>query len=318
MWLAVSLLILGLVLLVWSADRLVFGAAALAKSFHVPPLIIGMTIVGMGTSAPEMVVSATAAFSGHSNTAVGNAIGSNIANILLILGVVAIICPLKVNTTIIKRELPIMLGVSALAGILLYNNYLGREESFILLAVFALFMLYMTHLARHAARTGSAEPDDDIPEGVSRGWASLWLIIGLIVLPLSSKLMVDNATFIAHALGMSELIIGLTVIAIGTSLPELATSVTGALKGEDDMALGNIIGSNIFNILTVLGIPALISPFATDPAAFSRDFMVMMGASLFLAALCLRRSHRIGRIAGVLLLGSFIGYLAMLLQQMQA
>lgn len=318
MLLATLLLIVGLILLVYGADRLVYGAAAIARSFGVPPMIIGMTIVGIGTSLPELTVSLTAVMNNQINTAVGTVIGSNIANILLILGSAAILRPLSVRSDILRRELPLMLGVTILCGFVLYDNQLTRVDGALLILAFAAFIWLMLKMARLAMRDGNDPLTDEqmaeLPKDTSNTVALLWIALGLIILPLSAKIIVDNSTVIARYFGVSELVIGLTIIAIGTSLPELATSIAGAIKGEHDIVLGNIIGSNIFNILIVLGVPALISQGDTqfDPSAFSRDYWVMLGVSVMLTALCIRRKHKIGRKAGALLLCGFVAYVVLL------
>ncbi|AGQ33016.1 Inner membrane protein yrbG [Serratia liquefaciens] len=316
MFLAIALLIVGLFLLVYGADRLVYGAAVISRSLGVPPLIIGMTIVGIGTSLPELFVSTTAALNGQIDMAVGNVLGSNITNILLILGVAALIHPLAARSEVLRRELPLMLAVTVLCGFVLMDGTLSRLDGVLLLAAAAVFILLMLKIARLAQREGSdsltVEQIAELPQDSSNTVAILWLVLAFIILPLSSKMVVDNATVIAHYFGMSELVVGLTVIAIGTSLPELATSIAGALKGEDDMAIGNIIGSNIFNTVIVLGVPALLSPGTVDGAAFHRDYWVMLAVSIVLSALCIGRKHRIGHLAGALLLCGFIAYLAVL------
>ncbi|QGH61808.1 calcium/sodium antiporter [Serratia proteamaculans] len=316
MFLAIVLLIVGLFLLVYGADRLVYGAAVISRSLGVPPLIIGMTIVGIGTSLPELFVSTTAALNGQIDMAVGNVIGSNITNILLILGVAALIHPLAARSEVLRRELPLMLAVTVLCGFVLMDGTLSRLDGVVLLAAAAVFILLMLKIARLAQREGNdsltVEQMAELPQDSSNTVAVLWLVLAFIILPLSSKMVVDNATVIAHFFGMSELVVGLTIIAVGTSLPELATSIAGALKGEDDMAIGNIIGSNIFNTVIVLGVPALLSPGSVDSAAFHRDYWVMLAVSIVLTALCVGRKHRIGHLAGALLLCGFIAYLAVL------
>lgn len=316
MFLAIALLIVGLFLLVYGADRLVYGAAVISRSLGVPPLIIGMTIVGIGTSLPELFVSTTAALNGQIDMAVGNVLGSNITNILLILGVAALIHPLAARSEVLRRELPLMLAVTVLCGFVLMDGTLSRLDGVVLLAAAAVFILLMLKIARLAQREGNdsltVEQMAELPQDSSNTVAVLWLVLAFIILPLSSRMVVDNATVIAHYFGMSELVVGLTIIAIGTSLPELATSIAGALKGEDDMAIGNIIGSNIFNTVIVLGVPALLSPGSFDAAAFHRDYWVMLAVSIVLSALCIGRKHRIGHLAGALLLCGFIAYLAVL------
>ncbi|MHC5176041.1 calcium/sodium antiporter [Serratia rhizosphaerae] len=316
MFLAIALFIVGLFLLVYGADRLVYGAAVISRSLGMPPLIIGMTIVGIGTSLPELFVSVTAALNGQSDMAVGNVLGSNITNILLILGVAAVIHPLAVRSEILRRELPLMLAVTVLCGLVLMNSQLSRLDGALLLVAAAGFITLMLKIARLAQREGNdsltREQMAELPQSGSATVATLWLVLAFIILPLASRMVVDNATVIAHYFGMSELAVGLTMIAVGTSLPELATSIAGALKGEGDMAIGNIIGSNIFNMAIVLGVPALLSPSRLDPAAFQRDYWVMLAAIIALSALCIGRKHRIGHLAGALLLCGFIAYLALL------
>lgn len=316
MFFAVVLLIVGLFLLVYGADRLVYGAAVISRSLGVPPLIIGMTIVGIGTSLPELLVSVTAALNGQPDMAVGNVLGSNIVNILLIVGGAALIHPLAVHSEVLRRELPLLLAVTLLCGFVLMNHTLSRLDGVVLLLAAAGFILLMLKIARLAQREGNdrltVEQLSELPQDSSSTVAILWLVLAFVILPLSSKMVIDNATVIAHYFDMSELVVGLTVVAIGTSLPELATSIAGALKGEDDMAIGNIIGSNIFNTVIVLGIPALLSPGSIDPAAFQRDYWVMLTASMLLTVLCIGRKHRIGHLAGALLLCGFITYLAVL------
>ncbi|MFJ5454425.1 calcium/sodium antiporter [Pectobacterium jejuense] len=314
---ATLLLFVGLLLLVYGADRLVYGAAVLARSLGLPPFVIGITIVGFGTSLPELIVSVTAALNDQNDMAVGNVIGSNIANILLILGSAALIRPLTVHSAILRRELPLMLSVTLLCGVLLHDSYLSRADGMMLLFAAVLCLVLILRMAQQAQREGSdsltreqlAElPQDDSSQMV----AVLWLILGMIILPMAARMVVDNATVIARYFDVSELTIGLTILAIGTSLPELATAIVGTLKKEDDIALGNLIGSNIFNIAIVLGVPALLSPGALNPLAFQRDYWVMLAASVLLTALCLSKKRRIGQGAGALLCCAFIAYLTAL------
>ncbi|WP_370550568.1 calcium/sodium antiporter [Edwardsiella tarda] len=321
MLLATLLLLIGLLLLVYGADRAVYGAAAVAHALGVAPLVIGMTIVSIGTSLPELTVSLSAVMHNQIDTAVGNVLGSNIANILLILGCAALIRPLSVRSTLIRRELPLTLGATILCGFLLYDNQLNRIDGVILVTFFAAFLWMMLKIA-HQAMSGEGdsyarEQIAELPRGTSLPVALLWMALGVIILPLASRMVIDNASVLARYLGVSELTIGLTVIAIGTSLPELATAVAGAIKGEQDIVLGNIIGSNTCNILMVLGIPALIGSHDTqiDGAAFGRDYWTMLAVTLILALLCLRRRHSIGRPAGALLLGGFIAYVVLLYTQ---
>lgn len=317
MLVAIALLVIGLVLLVYGADRLVFSAAILSRALGIPPLIIGMTVVGIGTSLPELIVSFSAATHGQMDIAVGTAMGSNITNILLIVGGAALLHPLSVHSNLVRRELPLMLLVTLLCGVMLFDNNLSRHDGLALIAIAAAYLLFIIKIARKAERENNdsltreqlAElPRDDAGNTV----AFLWLAVALIILPMSTRMVIDNATVIADFFGISELIIGLTVISVGTSLPELATVIAGALKGEDDIAIGNLIGSNIYNIAIVLGVPALIHPGDIDAQAFARDYWVMLGVSALFTLICLQRSRCIGRVAGALLLSGFIAWVALL------
>ncbi|MFA0552035.1 calcium/sodium antiporter [Vibrio lentus] len=318
---AIAFLIIGLGFLVWSADKLVYGAAALARNFGISPLVIGMTILAMGSSAPEMMVSATAALDGKTDTAVGNVLGSNIANIALILGITALIKPLSISSGVIRRELPLMIGVTLLAGALLWDNHLGFYEGVLLFVLFAAFLFAMLQISRSEKKNGDAfleEQESEVPEGVSNPKAAMWVVVGLIVLPLAANMLVDNAVVIAKFFGMSDLVIGLTIIAVGTSLPELAASLAGVMKGEDDMAVGNIIGSNVFNILAVMGIPGILNPSILNEFAMGRDFWVMLGVSLLLVVMALGKSRSVNRIEGGVLIVTFVAYQSYLLMNMSA
>lgn len=318
---ATGLLIVGLILLVWSADKLVFGAAAIARNVGISPLVIGMTILAMGSSAPEMMVSATAALDGKTDTAVGNVLGSNIANIALILGITALIKPLSISSMVLRRELPLMVGVTLLSGLLLWNSYLGFYEGILLFVLFAVFILAMLHISRKEQQNGDAllaECESEIPSDVSNKKAIIWVVIGLILLPFAASMLVDNSVIIAKYFGMSDLVIGLTIIAVGTSLPELAASLTGVLKGEDDMAVGNIIGSNVFNILAVMGIPGILNPSILSDSIMGRDFWVMLAVSLLLVIMALGKSRSINRLEGAVLFIIFIAYQGYLLMNMAA
>jgi len=318
---AVAFLIVGLIILVWSADKLVFGSAALARNFCISPLVIGMTILAMGSSAPEMMVSATAALNGKTDTAVGNVLGSNIANIALILGITAIIKPLSISSPVLRREFPLMIAVTLLSGAIMWNNHLGFYEGVLLFALFGVFILAMLKISRSEQKNNDVllhEQESEIPEGVSNPKAAIWVVIGLILLPISANLLVDNAVIIAKYFGMSDLVIGLTIIAVGTSLPELAASLAGVLKGEDDMAVGNIVGSNVFNILAVMGIPGMLNPSMLSEHAMGRDFWVMLAVSLLLVVMALGKSRSINRIEGGILLATFLSYQTYLFMNMAA
>ena len=315
MLLATALFIIGLLLVVYSADRLVYSASILCRAVGIPPLIIGLTVVSVGTSLPEIIVSSAAALHGQVDLAIGTAIGSNIINILLILGLAALLHPFTVLSDIPRREVPSMLIVSLLAGYVLYDGELSLFDGVFLLALAVLWLLFTVKIARLAERQGNdsltREQVAELPREGSLPVAFLWLGIALIIMPMATRMVVDNATVLANFFAMSELTIGLTAIALGTSLPELATAIAGVRKGENDIAIGNIIGSNFFNIAIVLGIPALLAPGAFNPLAFTRDYGMMVIVSVIFALLCWRR-QQIGRVAGALLTGGFIAWLAML------
>jgi len=320
-WLAV---LGGLVFLVWAAERFVHGAAGLARNLGVSPLIIGMTIMGFGTSAPEMLVSGMAASSGNPGIGVGNALGSNIANIALVLGATALIMPLTIDSGILRREFPVLFAVTLLAGGLMFDGHLGALDGGILLGSTALLIVWMIWMGRRSQTLAvdvqstvdplADEFEQEVPTDLSTKQAVLWAVLGLVGLVLSSKLLVWGAVDIARDLGISDLVIGLTIIAIGTSLPELAASVMSALKGEDDMAVGNIIGSNMFNLLAVLALPGLIAPSVLEPAVLQRDFPVVVALTLvlFLMAYGFRGPGRINRLEGGLLLAGFAAYMTWL------
>jgi len=304
--------VLGLVVLSWSADRFVYGASALAKNIGVAPMMIGLTIVAMGSSAPEIMVAATASFAGNTNTAVGNSIGSNITNIALVLGITALIKPLVVSSTTLKRELPIMLVITLIGVYFLADSELSRIEGIVLITLFVLVIAGMAVLSFTVEKNDPlvAEAGTDVPSDVAMSTAIFWVAVGLILLPTSAHFLVDSAVVIAKHFGISDLVIGLTIIAIGTSLPELAACVASVLKGEDDLALGNIIGSNIFNLLAVLAMPGLIAPGVIDESVANRDSLVMLGLSILLFVFCfnLRGSRRINRFEAATFLVIFIGY----------
>ncbi|MCG7562078.1 MULTISPECIES: calcium/sodium antiporter [Pseudoalteromonas] len=315
MVLSFVILILGFIALVWSADRFVYGAAALAKNLGVPTLIVGLTIVAMGSSAPEMMVAAQAALVDKTDTAVGNAIGSNIANILMVLGITALLRPLAVGSGILKREMPLLVVVSLAAWLIISDNQFSALEGWLLLIGFFVFIGGLIYISK----TGKTDQDDpliseacdEVPSDVPMSKAIFWLVVGMILLPVSADYLVDAAVDIAKYFGMSDLLIGLTIIAIGTSLPELAACVAGVLKNEDDLVLGNIIGSNIFNILAVLSIAGILNPATLDSNIANRDIYVMLGATaaLVLMSVSLKGRRQINRVEGGLLLGAFCGYM---------
>lgn len=313
MTLALIAILAGFVLLVWSADRFVEGAAATASHAGMSPLLVGMIVVGFGTSAPEMVVSAMAAFDGNPALALGNALGSNIVNTGLILGVTALIAPIVVQSSIVRKELPLLMAISLLLGGLLWNGSLGRTEAGILIAGFVALIGWSIY-------TGIKGKGDTLEKETEQGLKShqmslqmavFWTVLGLLMLVISSRILVWGAITIAESLGVSDLIIGLTIVALGTSLPELAASIVAARKGEHDIAIGNVVGSNMFNILAVVGIAGLISPIAEIPeGVLSRDWLVMLGMTLalFVMAYGFGRQGRINRIEAGILLLSYVAY----------
>ena len=316
MGLAVLAIAGGLALLVWSADRFVEGAAAVAGHLGLPPLLIGMVVVGFGTSAPEMLVSALAASQGNPGIALGNAYGSNITNIGLILGLTALISPIAVHSRVLRKELPILIGVTALAGFQLWDGELSRADAWTLLAVFTGLMGWTIFEGlRQRADSLSGDFEQELAaRRMPLGRAMGWLVVGLLLLIVASRVLVWGAVEIAHALGVSDLIIGLTIVAVGTSLPELAASLIAIRKGEHDLAVGNVLGSNLFNTLAVVGIAGAIHPMRVPPEVFSRDILVMglLSLSLFAVGYGLRGPGRINRYEGAALMACYLGYTAYL------
>ena len=317
MTLAFVALIAGLALLVWSADKFVDGAAATARYAGMPPLLIGMVIIGFGTSAPEMVVSALASMQGNPGLALGNAYGSNITNIALILGLTALISPIAVSSQVVRKEIPILLGITLLTGALLIDGHLGRSDALILGGVF-IGLLGWSIWTGIKGKGDALDADVNVEidsEAMPLKKAIFWLIVGLVLLVGASRLLVWGAVTIAQAFGISDLVIGLTIVAVGTSLPELASSLMAIKKKEHDLALGNVLGSNLFNTLAVVGIAAGIAPLDVDPAVLSRDWSLMMGLTLLLLVMCLGRKGqgRINRLEGGLLLACFVAYTGWLL-----
>ena len=323
MILAFIAVVSGLALLVWSADRFVEGSASTARHFGMPPLLIGMVIVGFGTSAPEMVVSALAASQGNPGIALGNAYGSNIANIALILGVTALISPIMVHSTVLRKELPILTIVTILTVVLLADLDLSRLDAVILLLVFGGLMAWtvIQGLKRKTDTLAKEVESETAEKAMPIKRAVFWLFAGLLLLIASSRILVWGAVEIAQIFGVSDMIIGLTIVAVGTSLPELASSVIAARKGEYDIALGNVLGSNLFNTLAVVGIAGSIHPFAVEPETLSRDMVVMgtLTVSLFLICYGFRgRQGRINRFEGAALLLVYLGYTALLISSVMA
>ncbi|NWN82792.1 MAG: calcium/sodium antiporter [Halomonas sp.] len=303
----------GLILLVWSAERFVDGAAATAGRLGLSPLLIGMLVIGFGTSAPELVVSALAAGQGNPGLALGNAYGSNIANIGLILGLVALIAPLRVRSSVVRRELPVLGGVTLLSALLMWGGMIGRLEGMLLLALLAAFMGMSIWLARDEGSDPlAADTEDSLTvHSMSLKAGLVWTGIGLVLLVVSSRILVWGAVAIAQSLGVSDLIIGLTVVAVGTSLPELASSFSALRRNEHDLVLGNVVGSNLFNTLGVVGLAAVIHPTEVGNEVLLRDWslMAVMTVTLTLFAMGWRgREGRINRLEGATLLAMFLGY----------
>ena len=282
-------------------------------------LLIGLTIVGLGTSAPEILVAGVAAWDGNPGLAIGNALGSNIANIALILGVTALVSPLSVRSQTLQREYPVMLAFCLLALVLVLDGHFGRLDGLILLSGLVLMLYWVVRLglASQIDDPLTAEYEAEAPAKMTTGKALLWLGVGLLVLLIGSRAVVWGSVNIAETLGVSDLIIGLTVVAIGTSLPELAACVASALKGEHDLAIGNIIGSNMYNLLAVFSLPALIRPGPFPPEALTRDFPIMIGLTLALFAFGygFKQPGRINRVEGSILLLSFCAYELLLYHQ---
>ncbi len=306
----------GFIFLIWGADRFVLGASSTARNLGVAPMIIGLTIVGFGTSAPEMLVSAMAALDGQPGLAVGNALGSNIANISLILGASALITPLSVRSETLRREFPLLFAVMLVVLLLIMGGTLSRLDGTLMLIGMGLILYWTVGIAKRDRRDPmAAEYAAELPPSMSTARSLIWLAVGLAVLLVSSRLLVWGAVNIAHTLGVSDLVIGLTIVAIGTSLPELAASIMSALKGEHDIAIGNVIGSNIFNTLVVLGIPGILRPGPLPEHVLTRDypFSIALTLGLFAMAYGFRAPGRITRAEGALLLTAFVGYQVLLL-----
>ena len=313
MLMAIGAIIFGLILLVWSADRFVEGAAATAKHLGMPTLLIGMVIIGFGTSAPELAVSVMAASDGNPGLALGNGYGSNITNIALIVGLTAIIAPIAVHSQVIRKELPLLVVLTLIAGAQLLDGELSRLDGWILLAVFAAVMgwsIYQGFKGKDDPLGGDVETDI-IAHPMPMKTAIIWLVIGLILLIVSSRLLVWGAVTIAQSLGVSDLVIGLTIVAIGTSLPELASAIAAVRKNEHDLILGNILGSGIFNTLAVVGLAAVIEPLKVDPEVLYRDWTLMLALTvgLLLMGIGLTGWRKIiTRVDGSLLVVVYITY----------
>jgi len=309
-------MISGFFLLIWSADKLIAGAATVARHLGISPLVVGMTIIGFGTSAPEIMVATIASLEGSQGLAIGNAIGSNIANITMVLGVTALITPLSVHSRILRKEMPILLVATLVAIYFMSDNYLGRLDGSILCSALILLMWWISRRALHDRGQDPLEKEyvEELPAEMPLSKGVFWLITSLVLLTVSSKLLVYGAVNIATAFGLSELVIGLTIIAIGTSLPELAASIAGSMKGEHDLAIGNVVGSNLFNTLIVLGIPGLLAPSVLDNGIMERDVPVLLvlTISLIIMAYGFRGPGRINRLEGFLLTCGFFAYQTLL------
>jgi cation:H+ antiporter len=310
-------ILLGLVLLIWSADRFVDGASATAHHFSMPPLLVGMLVVGFGTSAPELVVSVFAALDGSPSLALGNAWGSNILNTSLILGTTAILLPIAVQSGVLRKELPVLMGATGLSAALAWDGVLTRGDSLLLLAVFVVLIAWSIVAVRgQDSDTLAVETAAELRQGaMPLQRALIWLALGLLVLVVSSRLLVWGAVAIAQSLGVSDAVIGLTVVAIGTSLPELAACIAAARKGEDDIALGNVLGSSLFNTLAVVGLAGAIAPMDIEPALLTRDLPVMAGLTVvvFVMGWGFKGPGRINRVEGGLLVLAYLAYTAWLL-----
>ena len=311
MLLPIFAIIGGLLLLIWSADRFVDGAAATARHFGMPQLLIGIVIIGFGTSAPEMIVSALSALNGNPGIALGNAYGSNITNIGLILGLTALVLPLAVNSQVLKQELPVLIFVTALSAFLIMDGDVLRLDAWILLGIFFIYMGWTIW-------TGLRNRDDSLvhdvkeelqeQEYMSLAKALMWVVIGLALLMGSSQLLVWGTVEIARYFGVSDLVVGLTIVAVGTSLPELASSIAAARKNEVDLAVGNIIGSNLFNTLAVVGLAGAIAPMQIEQEVFTRDMPVMSVLTVLLLVFGFGKKGQINRVKGLILLLAYIGY----------
>lgn len=308
---------MGFVAVVWGADRFVYGAAGLASNLGVSRLVIGLTIVAFGTSAPEMLVSGMAAMAGSREMGVGNAVGSNITNVTLVLGAAALVQPLSIHSRLLIREIPILFLSMAVAWAFLWDGELSRAEGLLLLFGMFLLVAWIGTQGRKAD-PGYSDPlpgafdDDDIPDSLPTAKAIVLFSVGLILLLAGSRALVWGALEIARDLGVSELVIGLTLVALGTSLPELAATVAAARRGEQDIAVGNVVGSNMFNLLGVLALPGIIAPGEVDRSIIVRDFPIMVGVTLLLLLMAVNERSHIGRKRGIALILVFVIYFVML------
>ena len=311
--------IAGLVLLIWGADRFVHGAAAAARNLGIAPLLIGLTIVAFATSAPEILVSIVAAGRGEPLLAVGNAIGSNICNIGLVLGCVAVIRPIKLRSATLRREMPALLAVSLLTVSLFLDSYLSRIDGLVMLMGLVIVMIWLARLGMRSAMNDPIKQDfeAEIPQHVSMKMALVWFLLGLGALLGGAELLVDGAIEIAHIIGFSDVVIGITLVALGTSLPELAVSLVSAMKGEYGLAIGNIVGSNIFNLLAVIGVAATIAPAPLPPSVLSLHIFVMVAFTLVLFAMTYDYDGKseISRVEGSALFIAYIAFVSYVVAQ---
>ena len=315
--LPIAAVVAGFVALVWGADRFVEGSAATAQNLGVSPLVIGLTIVGFGTSAPELLVSSFAAAAGSEGLAIGNAIGSNTTNCSLVLGAAVLVSPVTIPKEILGRELPILFAIMLGTGVLLYDGTLSRADGFLLLGSLGLLVGWIVWSGVRAGRRDSETADavSEMSGRMTGAWAAVWLAIGLVVLLVSARLVVWGAASLAGQLGIGELVIGLTVVALGTSLPELAATIVSAVKQEHELALGNIVGSNMFNTLGVLGLPGAICPGPVDETVLGRDYPAMLAVTALVGLLGWKfglGGRRLGRVSGSALLLIYVAYIAML------
>ncbi|KUJ72864.1 calcium/sodium antiporter [Thiomicrospira sp. WB1] len=312
------LLLIGLILLVWSSDQFIEGAASTAIHLNISPLVIGIVVLGFGTSAPEIFVSILASLDDSPGLAIGNVVGSNIANIGLVLGVTALVAPIAIKSSLLRREFPILLIISLLGIVLMLDRDLDMTDGIILLGLLFVVLFWMIRANKQVSPDDPLTEEtqhelDDIPK-MSLKKALLVLLLGLIVLMTSAKMMVWGAVEIAEIFQVPDVVIGLTIIAIGTSLPELAAAISAALKGESDLMIGNILGSNLFNLLAVMSMPALLAPSLIENNTLLHDYPIMLALTLAMLMVALPRKGKaeITKIEGGLLLASFIGYMIFL------
>lgn len=306
---SVAILVAGLVLLLFAGELLVKGAVGISEKMGISPLVIGLTVVAFGTSAPELLVSLQAALSGSPGIAVGNVVGSNIANVLVVLGLPALISPIDPRQPGLRRNMTVMVIVTVIFMWLLSNGFIGRLEGAVLVAALGLFIAYQVRQARAGIDRSDRDIHDDVgetPQNVARAVA--YLAAGLVGLPIAAQMTVHGATEIARAIGISEVVIGLTIVSVGTSLPELATTLTAAMRRQAAVAIGNVVGSNIFNIAGIMGVTALISPVPVEPRIVSLDMWVMFAVAMLLAILGYLRIES-GRVIGAIMLAAYVAYL---------